>query len=415
VLLITYLSAKSIKKLHPLAALRQGFSSHSFKRNNLPLAKSRGSLSRVLAFKSALQNKGQMIMIFIIIFAVSFAAAVGVAGYDNIGLHPEGFVNAIIGEVCDAAFVVKYSEDSPRVMANIKSKSETRKAFYFDQAIVLIDELEIANIIIDDLSLLEGSMLYDGRYPKHDNEIAIGGKYSGYSGKNIGDTISVTVGDKTMDYFVVGLVQATNQMGLITMMTADGMERLNPDFGHNMIYVYLHESSNDTIADFIKEIEKESGGVLDASINQYEFTGAQLGMYGVIFAMVAAVIMVVTVFVIILVLYLVLKTVIIRRKRMLGVQKALGFTTLQLMNQLSLNYIPVIALAVVVGGFVGALGFSPIFGALVRSMGIMNVSMPAPVIMTITICVGMLIVAYIFSMLISWRIRKISVYELVSE
>jgi len=45
-------------------------------------------------------------------------------------------------------------------------------------------------------------------------------------------------------------------------------------------------------------------------------------------------IIVVVICVVMLMLYLIVKTMIIRRRRELGIQKALGFTTLQLMNQI---------------------------------------------------------------------------------
>lgn len=410
VLIITLLTAKNIKKINPIIALRQGLSSHSFKRNNLPLDTSKGPLSLLIALKSALQSKGQMVMLFIIIFAVSFTAAAGVAFYDSLGLHPEKYLRSIGGEIADCAFFLNDSKDSRDVMDRIKSKSIARKAIYFDDttATVMIDDVTLSSIITDDFSLLEGSLLYQGQYPKYDNEIVIGTNFSDYSGKNIDDTVRVLLGGKTEDFIVVGLVQSTNNTGC--MMTADGIRRLDPAFEHNIIYVYLHDSTKAT--DFIKEIERESGNVFRATVNAYELIDALRGTYASVFGMAAAIIMVVTIFVIILVLYLVLKTVITRRKRALGIQKALGFTTWQLMNQLSLTYIPVIALGVVAGGIVEALAFNSLFAAL---MGIRSISMPTPVGMTIVLCIGLIFVSYAISLLISWRIRKISAYELMSE
>jgi putative ABC transport system permease protein len=114
-------------------------------------------------------------------------------------------------------------------------------------------------------------------------------------------------------------------------------------------------------------------------------------------------------------LYLMLKTVILRRRKELGIQKAVGFTTFRLMNQFALNFIPVVTLGVAAGGLTGAFGFNSLFMATVRGMGIMTASMPTPVGMTIIVCIGLVVIAYFFAMLISWRIRKISAYALVSE
>jgi putative ABC transport system permease protein len=107
--------------------------------------------------------------------------------------------------------------------------------------------------------------------------------------------------------------------------------------------------------------------------------------------------------------------VILRRRRELGIQKALGFTTLQLMNQFALYFIPVIAAGVVAGGLLGIFGFNAIFVALTRGMGIMTASMPAPVLLTIATCAGLVVLSYAFALLIASRIRRISAYALVSE
>jgi len=116
-----------------------------------------------------------------------------------------------------------------------------------------------------------------------------------------------------------------------------------------------------------------------------------------------------------MVLFLMMKTVILRQRRSLGIQKALGFTTFQLMNQLALYFFPVIVFGIVLGGFLGAISFNPIFVGLTQYMGIMTASMPVPLGLTIATCVFLAVLAYSVAMLIAWRIRKISAYTLVTE
>ena len=49
-------------------------------------------------------------------------------------------------------------------------------------------------------------------------------------------------------------------------------------------------------------------------------------------------------------MYLVIKTAILRKRHELGIQKAVGFTTFQLINQVSLNLIS----AIIIGSIAGA-------------------------------------------------------------
>jgi putative ABC transport system permease protein len=69
------MSARRIKKLNPIVALRGGIITHSFRRNHVPLDKPKGSLPFVLAIKLMLQNMKQSIMVGIIFTVVSFISS----------------------------------------------------------------------------------------------------------------------------------------------------------------------------------------------------------------------------------------------------------------------------------------------------------------------------------------------------
>ncbi|MDR2197713.1 MAG: ABC transporter permease, partial [Coriobacteriales bacterium] len=181
----------------------------------------------------------------------------------------------------------------------------------------------------------------------------------------------------------------------------------------SQIYAYLDDPS--ATAAFIKEVERGHKDSLHLSLNLQELATAQLGAYGAIFAAVTVVIGVVTMLVIIGVLYLVLRTAILRQRRELGIQKALGFTTFQLMNQLALCFLPAVTLGVALGAAAGVLGFNNVFLALTRTLGIMDASMPAPLGATLLVCAGILTLSYAASLLIALTIRRINPYRLISE
>jgi putative ABC transport system permease protein len=413
VFFVTIHSAWRIRSLTPLAALRQGLNTHSMKKNYFPLNRSRGPLTWLLALKSILQAKGQMATIFVIVAAVSLMAAAGVSIYANIGLQPDKFGKLLSGEIPDAAFFIKNPEDTPRVKAYIESQANTRKAFNNTDTFLMLGDIQVVNIVVEDFSLLEGSLLYEGRYPRHSNEIVIGGRLSDIQGKNIGGSIRIALGTRTADYLIVGLIQTVNNGGFAISMSEAGFLRIQEDYAASELYVYLHDSTQ--TAALIDSVQKTFPAELESSVNLWELMDAQLSVYGTIFQVVAIAILVVTLLVILMTLYLMLKTVILRRRRTLGIQKAMGFTTPQLMNQLSLHFIPIIALGVAAGGLCGILGFNSMFVALSRNMGIMTASMPAPIGLTVAMCAGLVLVAYVFAMLIAWRIRKVSAYGLVSE
>ncbi|MDR1013703.1 MAG: FtsX-like permease family protein [Coriobacteriales bacterium] len=413
VLAVTWLSARRIRNLQPLAALRQGLATHSFRKNRFPLDRSRGPLSLLLAAKAAVQAKGQAVMIFIIVTAVSFAAAAGLAVYSNLGLNPDMFARLLSGEMPDAAFFVKDSQDAVRVRDAIEGTGEARKVFYYQSALVMIDDREVTDIVAEDFGLLEGSLLYEGRYPRHDNELCVSGTLAAMEGFALGSAVEVAQGNKAADYLVVGLIQTVNSNGMAVAMTIPGIRRIQPGYEPRWLYVYL--TDNAEAAGFVDSVSTGFAEELESTVNIQEALDAQVSMYGNIFFTVAVVLVAVTALVIFLTLYLMLKTVILRRRRELGIQKALGFTTMQLMNQFALYFIPVIAAGIAAGGLLGIVGFNSVFVALTKGMGIMTASLPAPVPLTVAVCAGLLVLSYAFALLVASRIRKISAYALVSE
>lgn len=414
VLFVVFMSVKRISKLHPLIALRGGIETHSFMNNNIPLDMSRGALSFLLALKQLLQNKKQAVMIAVIVAVLTFASIAGLSIYYNVGVDTDKFMALLVGEKPDAVFVLAEGNNIEGVMKRISVRSDVRKAFVYQQPPLFIeDKISVTAIIVRDFSQLEGNMLYEGRYPKYSNEIAVGGILTEITDKKIGDFIAVTKGKEKTEFLITGIVQSTQNSGQTVLLTCDGMMDVNEDFVFNMIYAYLNEGEN--AKKFIENVVDDEGDIFSLTVEANETVDAQFGTYGDTFAAVAASILAITVMVVILTLYMVIKTMIIRRKREFGIQRAVGFTTWQLMNQIALNMTPIVLIGVVLGGVGGYFGFNPMFSVLTHSVGIIKANLPSPIDWTVITCIALIVLAYGVSMLVAWRIRKISAYSLISE
>ena len=411
VLLVAFSVARRIRKLPPLEALRSGLATHNFRKNRIQLEKAPAPLPLALALKQLFQNKKQSAMIAVIIAVVSFASVSGLSVYYNVGVETEAFIAVIAGEKPDVGLMLKTPDND--YVASLYSRPEVRKAFGYQNTSVLMNGYSVSSFVSKDFSLLEGSLLQVGRYPVHDNEVAINGLIGETLGLQIGDWVTIQQGSLQKEYLITGLIQLMENGGTNILMTYDGMRCIQPDFQFVQIYVYLHEGEN--AADFIRRLKADEGDIFSMTVDMQELVDAQFSSYGTIFAALAFGILAVTVLVVILVLYMVIKTMILRRKRDIGIQKALGFTTLQLMNQIALGFAPIALIGVLLGGLAGHFGFNPIFAALTHSAGIMKTDLPSPVSWTIATCIALAMLAYLISMLIAWRIRKISPYALVSE
>jgi putative ABC transport system permease protein len=413
VLAVTSFASSKIRKIAPLTALRNGLTIHNFKRNSFPLEKSKAPLPQVLAAKSAIQSKGQMVMVFIIIAAISFASTAVLSTYYNIGMHSEEFARMLGGEMPDAAFFMDGNDSAKKIKSDIANDDGVRKVIYYEAVPALVEGDSTSIITTDDFADLEGTVLYEGRYPKHDNEVALSSKHSKILQKTIGDEVTLSMAGKDDRFIVTGLLQSVNEEGLVTAATLGTLENLSSTYKPTQLYVYMDDPSD--AKTLIAKEESLFGANIISAVNLADLADTQLSVYSDIMFLVAIVIVAVALFVITLVLYLVLKTVILRRRRALGIQKALGFTTGQLMLQIALTYMPTISVAVITGTVLGDIGFVPFVTALFRSIGIMKVFMQASIVMSAGLCVGLIVAAFAIAMLISMRIRKISTYALVTE
>lgn len=416
VLLTAFLAARRIFRLHPIIALRGGLLTHSFSKNAAPLDTSHGGLSFLLARKQLRRSVGQSVMITFIVAAVSFASVIGVAAYQNVGVNTMDFFTAMQGESPDC---VVFMSDPEGVLGRVWEMSEVRKAIDYDQGShnLLSDGVSTSALVTGDCSLLEGSMLIEGRYPKHTNEIAAGVNFLKIMDKEIGDTVTLEAitrqeGAAAGEFIITGLVQALQNDGNFILLTGDTMRTLMPDYTCRQLFIYLHEGED--ISAFLKRVQNEEEAVT-ATIDAKEQIDGTFGSFKGLFAALAAAILGITAVVVILTLYLVIKTIIIRRKREFGIQKSVGFTTGQIMNQIAMNFIPLVLIGITLGAFGGIAGMNPMFTALMGGMGIARMNLLAPIGWIAATCVALGLLAYGVAMLIAWRIRKISAYALVTE
>jgi len=415
VMLISYLTSRRINKLHPLIALRGGITTHNFKKNPLPMEKSRLMLNLLLALKQILQNKKQAVTIIIIITLVTMASIIGIAANYNMNEGQEEFVRAFFGEIPEAIVYLNDDVDGEAFQQNMSERYEVRKVHKFSNAEIgmLADEVQIYVSVAEDCSLLEGNYMISGRYPRHNNEIALGTTASKVTGKGIGDTVTIRIDESSRDYIVTGIAQQMNNNGFNGLMTIDAVRLLIPDYDLSIFYLYIYDEFD--IDEFLENIKESEGDIFQITLNTKEqMTNVLAGMGGA-FTTISIGILAITSFVVILILYMVIKTLILRKKRELGIQKAVGFTTFQLMNQIALNMMPVIMTGIILGFFAGYYGFNPIMKLSLTGFGIVQVDLPAPLNQIILVCIALGILAYVVSMLIAWRIRKISAYSLVSE
>lgn len=412
---VSIISALKIRKTNPVQALRGGTTTHSFKKNHFPLENAKAPLSIVLSFKSVIQNIKQSFMIFVVMTAVSFTAVFAIIMYYNAVIDTSTFAKLPGDELSSAllGYTPENENDSEKFKEEILSLSDVRKAQYFDDTRMILDGYDVFTNVMEDYSTKENNTVYDGRYPAHDNEIAISGALANVLHKGIGD--AVLIGPEEKPFLITGLTQGLGNTGstLKAHLTLNGIHKISTDFVQIQLHVYLTEGTDS--AKFIDAMKKEYGERLIAAVDMEKSIEQGMASYVSIVSMVGKGMMIVTCFVVILVLYFVIGSTVTRRHRELGIQKAIGYTTWNLMNQIALGFIIPLVLGIIAGCLLGAVFCNPMLSVLLGAMAVMKANFIIAPVWIITTGIVLMVISYSTSILITWRIRKISAYALVAE
>ncbi|MBB4822894.1 putative ABC transport system permease protein [Sporosarcina luteola] len=412
VVLVTLLSAFRVRKILPVAALRGGIQTHSFRKNHFPLEKAKGGLHFLLAIKLMLANAKQNVMILIIMTALTFATVFSAVLYYNLASDKTAFINLFGAEPANVLVTVKSDADTEDLLRNIEQMDHVRKVTIFDLITTKIDNQTVYTNVTKQYSDLENDVVYEGRQPIHENEVSISWVVSNQINKRIGDTVELSVGNETKNYLVTGLSQSIGNLGQVAAITMEGIQQLNADYQGTSLYVYLNGISN---KDFMKTIQTQYGDQIVETLDIGENVESQTGMYTDAVFAVMLMVLVITVLVVTMILFMVIKTMIIKRKKELGIMKSIGYSTIQLMNQIAISLLPIICIGVVMGGLLGYYFTNPMLSVLLSSAGVKRLDfiIYSPIILMI--CAGIFLLAYIVSMLVSRRIKRISAYELITE
>lgn len=412
VVIVSLLSALRIRKIQPIMALRGGIQTHSFRKNYFPLENTAGGLHFLLAIKSILSNLKQNIMILLIVIALTFASVFSVVLYYNIASDKTAFVNLFGEEPANVMIFVNPDTDTSALLSHIKQMDQVRKANIFDLITMKIDDQTVYTNITENYNQLENNIVYEGRQPTYENEIAISWVVSEQINKGVGDTVEVAYGSEKAHFLVTGLSQSIGNLGQIASLRMDGIQQLHPNYKGTTLYVYLDGLANKK---FIQNIQKRFGDDIVDTVDIDETIESQTGMYTAAVFAVMVMILTITVLVVVMILYLVIKTMIIKRKKEFGVMKAIGYSTIQLMHQITISFLPVIMSGVAIGGVLGYFYINPMLSVLLSSAGVKRLDFIVHLPIILMLCVGILTLAYIVSMLVSLKIRKISAYSLLTE
>ena len=118
---------------------------------------------------------------------------------------------------------------------------------------------------------------------------------------------------------------------------------------------------------------------------------------------------------VLMVIRLLLKTVFIKKEREFGIKKAVGFTSTQLRYQLSLSLMPTTVTAAVLGSLLGYFLLNPLFTLILGGYGVKNADLLLQPMMIVISAAAVTAMVFVFSFVMSGRMKKLSAYKLIQE
>ncbi len=418
IMIVVYLSTRKIRNLHPATALRFGLASNSFKKNYLPLGDAKGSLNVLLALKSSLQSMGQNVIIFGIILAVAFLTIFSGVLFYNTKIDMNNFQRLLQG-------------DSPDSYVNLAEMSEEEVYEVMDEvsaidgvtAVYGLGGTDIPAYVNDNESTLIYSDkpqfvycgVYEGEMVKEDNEAVLGSITAEKAGVCVGDEVEVKVGDKSERFLVVGLQQAVYGLGERIYITSGGLKRLGLEPNFSYLRVRIDEPNVEKVDDFNEKVETKLGSKCTKTENHFKDTRSKDNVPVYTVSIVVMVIALLNIVVVMVVIRLLLKSIFVKREKEFGIKKAVGFTSSQLRLQLAISLLPTCLAASLTGAVMGHLLINPLFALIFTSFGVRESDLiMQPVLIVFSILVVSLLV-FVFSYIMSGRMKKVSAYRLIQE
>lgn len=472
VLLISYSKARNVKKYPPVIAFRKGINNHHFKRNYFSLERAKGSVHFRLAAKRFMGAIRQNTIIAGCVMASTAVMIFSMILYACCGNNQSGIKKMVGFEVCDITIDITRAVEPEEFKKVLLDKPEVRKVNLSNKYLFeSIQNIDVLSVVYPDYSELESLKASEGRMPIYDNEIGMASALAQSLGKEIGDTVEIESNGYSMKYLISGTVQSMMNNGQTLYFTDQGIKHIEPSCQSDELRVYLNEGVDKNA--FIEELKAEYGKSIedmekeldDEKLTKEERIRAKaeakiaslMSQYGVssidyaimvdgklikgnsgIFAIEsitnmdeymqtnigavvqginwgAKVIMLVAAVVIVVIIVMLVQGSITRQRMDLGIYKGLGYTTKELMLQIAVSLMPAVGIGVGGGLLLGLWSTPKILALAFRVIGVTNMMIDISPLRVIGLGIGIIIFSFMTAMVSAYRIKDVSVYELLTE
>ena len=406
----TFVAARKIKKTQPIDGLRGNTSAKHTKKNYFPLEETKGNTKFLLVLKQMLASKKQNVMLFLVSFVLTVLIAFSGTLFYNVAVKPENFMSALSDEVADVIMYPK-SDSGSELELKLDSDNRVQNSLKYTSATVKIEDKTVTAFACEDFSKVRNDVCYMGENPKEADEIALGSAFE--ENFEIGDTVRVTIDDITKSFQVTGFVQSVNLQGEFCELSMEGYNSLFTKKQTPSLYVYLENPEN--AEEIAKEYKSDYFELVADTVNAYKLQKEAQDMYMGITVVLVVAIFVITILIVLFILYIVIKSLLLKRRQELGIYKAMGYTSSQLILQTTGSFMPVSMVAIVLSSVLALFYMPAIYQFIFEALGVMKNNIEISFGFLMLFAVAQILVNIMISIILCMPIRKISAYSLIKE
>ncbi len=410
VTILTLVLGREYSKTTVLSALHGGNSATKRRRNVFSFEHSILPIPLTMACKNTFGKFSSQIGIIFIMLILSISTIMGFGMVDSYARDTTTLLSMAGMFDCDAVV-----DGGETMIKNIETM-ESVQSVYADTWYAFNYSIgkrisSITTRAFTDTANIKGGSMLEGVWPESANEIMLASAAADTLNAGLGDTVTIRNNGKEENFRVCGLCQTMNNMGMMAYMTMDGYERVAPPVDEFNIWVNLKKGRS--FGDFEKEFKDVYS---DVEVTDYqEACRSTTGVVSAGMKATAVFIAVLTVLIVAFVESLIVRAQITREWRNLGVSKALGFTSQDLIKQTMLSNLPAIIIGVTVGMILAPDSCANLMKTAFSIFGFRKavfVILPSSYALTAVIIVG---IAMVTAALMGRRIKTLEPVRMITE
>ena len=418
--IVATIISTTYKKISVLDALRGGINTHNFRKNYFSFETTPLPIPVTMALKETFGGLGRNVIMVVISAILAISTLTGFGLLENFGKAPDLMIKMFGFEmgtavVTDDELGTDYKKISELLKGidgvdNVLTLSGSDLTVKFND-----EEKSIFTFIYDDIENSTNTIILEGRSPEKDNEIMVTPGVMEDLGVKIGDVVTIEYANEKADYIIVGTNQRMERMGRSILMTVDASKRI---ISGGLQYKY-YISAEDGVGydDVIKGLEEleDKEGLSFSSQDYHKIMESTVDSLGLAMKLICIIIVIVTVLVVVFVESLVIRAKISREWRGMGIGKALGQTSGNLISQIMLSNMPAILTGTVMGALLAPAAGEGLCKSAFSLFVLKSVPFSIPPYYMLITVVGILTIAIITSGSAGLKVRGLKPVEMITE